>query len=257
MSCANLDTFERRTVISADLRCETALRIGTGRSTDAVATDLPVFRDAQRRPIIPGSSLKGVVRSHAEAILRAYGRPSCDPFSEGRCGEGWGKDDGSAQQRARALRDAFEERACDACRVFGAQSLASHVAFSDCLPVAGSDPIVEVRDGVAIDRDLGRASAQKKFDYEVVAAGSTFALRLAMLNLDDWGEGLVVIAMDLLNEGMARVGGGKSRGLGLVSFRNVSVKTMDKSLQTVEQVWDDYRAQRLDAARARLRNGGA
>jgi len=41
------------------LEAETAFRIGAGRSSEVLGTDLPVVRDAQDKPYIPGSSFKG------------------------------------------------------------------------------------------------------------------------------------------------------------------------------------------------------
>src|SRR5690606_22340524 len=75
-----LDRFERRTVLHLRLEATTAFRIGVGRSHDATTTDLPVLRDAAGVPVIPGSSLKGVVRSQIEALMRARNIEACDPF---------------------------------------------------------------------------------------------------------------------------------------------------------------------------------
>ena len=49
----------------------TAIRIGAGRSTSPVSSDLPVVRDSANRPYIPGSSFKGVLRSYIESIMRS------------------------------------------------------------------------------------------------------------------------------------------------------------------------------------------
>ena len=66
------DRFVRRVDITGVLVAETAFRIGAGKGQgDVVAADLPVMRDASGEPLIPGSSLKGVLRSSIESVMRS------------------------------------------------------------------------------------------------------------------------------------------------------------------------------------------
>jgi CRISPR/Cas system CSM-associated protein Csm3 (group 7 of RAMP superfamily) len=92
------------------------------------------------------------------------------------------------------------------------------------------DARVERRDGVAIDRDLGRVSGARKYDFEVVAPGSAFQFVLELDSPEPWQEGLVAIGLDLLDQGVARLGGAKSRGLGVVKFEELAVRTLTKEL---------------------------
>ena len=64
------DTFKNRLEIKGILWTVTALRISAGRSLDPIGTDLPVIKDALGRPLIPGSSFKGALRSRLESFLR-------------------------------------------------------------------------------------------------------------------------------------------------------------------------------------------
>ncbi len=64
------DTFKNRLEITGTLTTVTALRISAGRSTEAIGSDLPVIKDALGRPLIPGSSFKGALRSRLESFLR-------------------------------------------------------------------------------------------------------------------------------------------------------------------------------------------
>jgi CRISPR/Cas system CSM-associated protein Csm3 (group 7 of RAMP superfamily) len=52
------DTFINRLEIAGILTTVAALRVGAGRSTETIGSDLPVMKDALRRPLIPGSSFK-------------------------------------------------------------------------------------------------------------------------------------------------------------------------------------------------------
>lgn len=253
------DKFTRRVEIEATLRCVTALRIGVGRgNADITASDLPVLRDAADRPLIPGSSLKGVLRSAIESMLRAIPenpdevtRWACDPFiEERRCVPS--KDpagDEDRRDRMRRQRERMKDL-CRACRTFGAPSYASHVLFRDARAVGRVR--VERRDGVAIDRDLGRVSGGRKYDLEVVAEGTTFDLGISIDGAERWQEGLVALALDILHEGFARVGGASSRGLGRVALEDRKVRVLEQASLIQGKgpavvPWEAFRADALAA----------
>lgn len=220
-----------RTRITGQLRCATALRIGAGKnSLDSMATNLPVMKEAGGQPYLPGSSLKGVLRSQVEGILRGQaehkGQPplrwACDPISQtDRCiqddtddSNGRSEKQRPVQDRAREVRRRVEKDTCLACRIFGAQSLGSHVLFSDARLSNGQPPVLtEIRDSVALDRDLCRAAYQRKYNFEVVPAGTLFDLQILILDLPEDLEGALVLGIQMLEEGFARIGGFKSRGL--------------------------------------------
>lgn len=247
------DTFQRRVTISGALVCQTGLRIGAGKDLDPLTSRLPVLRDGRGRPILPGASIKGVLRSQVEAILRAVPMRTCDPIGDGAClarkrAAGVMKDPRPAVEQAAALQASIAQDACTACRIFGGPSLASHVVIGDALPL--DDVTVERRDGVAIDRDSGRAFEKRKYDYEVVPAGTRYGLRLVLNELDDAQEGAVLQGLELLAQGFARLGGFKSRGLGEVSLEDVKVQVLSlkgKQLHKEQPAWDKFNQDRLAA----------
>lgn len=253
------DTFERRTRIEATLECVTAMRIGVGKSADAASTDLPVLCGWDGHPFIPGSSLKGVIRSQLESILRGFGLKVCDPIVDPCFGDEdrrrIDKDSGTAQERSKNVRAYLEsDDICAICRVFGLNGLASHVVFADA-KARPETYHTEVRDGVSLDRDLGRVSGGRKFDLQVVTAGSQFDLRVEMEDLDEADEGLVVLGLDLIHEGVARVGGAKSRGLGVMKMSDWKVSEWTREsirrgrADTLD--WTEFREKRLNAFRER------
>ena len=246
------DKFTRRVDITATLRCLTALRIGAGKSTtDITSSDLPILRGADGQPLIPGSSLKGVLRSAVESILRSIPenpdevkRWACDPFAEDqrRCVPTKDPSDTDKRERMRKQRERMKDL-CRACRTFGAPSYASHVLFRDAR--TRERVRVERRDGVAIDRDLGRVSGQRKYDFEVVPEGTTFDFGVSIDSAEGWQEGLVVLSLDILHEGFARVGGATSRGLGRVALEDRRVRVLDqrelvKGKGAMDVAWDAY-----------------
>src|SRR5215210_6520455 len=75
------DTLQSRLRFTGELIARTGLRIGAGRDTDVAGHDLPVMRDANGHPFIPGASFKGVLRAQIEALLRGL---SDDPTTQRR-----------------------------------------------------------------------------------------------------------------------------------------------------------------------------
>ncbi len=67
----DLSTFTSRLHFRGRLAFESALRIGAQKSLAVDEPDLPVLRDGAGLPYIPGSSFKGALRSHVEAVARA------------------------------------------------------------------------------------------------------------------------------------------------------------------------------------------
>jgi len=255
------DRFTRRSVVELQLEAASAIRVGVGRAHDALTTDLPLLRNSIGEPILPGSSLKGVVRSQLEALLRGRGVGTvCDPFVDPCVDDSERKEDRGkpARDRAATWRGRMEDEVCSVCEIFGAARLASHVTFSEARPVEGTWA-TSVRDGVAIDRDLGRVAGPRKYDFEVVEAGAVFELRVTMENLDLRQEGAVLYALRLIEEGFVPVGGFSSRGLGMMRRAGApSVKEMTAESVVPRTVpWEDWAGERERAFNAWLEKGEA
>lgn len=239
-------TFESLRVryrIRAELVALTGLRVGAGKSTDAAATDQPVIRDALGRPYIPGSSLKGVLRSGLEAVLRGVDRRerglwACDLFAEaGRC-VGDSEGDEARFRRGEAIGlDEVIERTCTACSLFGSSFLAGRLFVHDLPRLDGAEP--EVRDGVGIHRDLGNAAGAIKYDVEVVPPDTRFRLEMLLENVDTPRLALVLQALEMLHDGELLVGGMTSRGLGRVEVRE---RTLEKITAERLLLGEDFEA---------------
>ncbi len=170
-----------------------------------------VLRNGDWEVYLPGSSLKGVLRSHAERITRTF-KPeaACDPFAAGgemmSCGRIFDKQKWSNEE--------VYARSCLICKLFGSTGFAGRLATSDAYAV-GRAPKPQRRDGVGIDRFTGGASRGAKFELEVVTEG-VFATTLHLRNFELWQLALVGFLLQDLKDGLIRIGMGKSRGLGKV-----------------------------------------
>jgi CRISPR-associated protein Csm3 len=159
---------------------------------------------------LPGSSLKGTLRSYCERVARSV-KPDashewcCNPFDDrNACGRRLDKVKESAARYAAA---------CVACRTFGHTRLGSHLSISDAYPV--DEVKLEQRDGVAIDRISG-AVAAGPFNLEVVTQGA-FRATLTLRNFQLWQVGWLAVALRDLKSGLVPIGFGKSKGFGRVT----------------------------------------
>ncbi len=246
-----LDKFENKFRLHGKLMTSTGLHIGAGASGDPLATDLPVVRNAVGEPYVPGSSLKGVLRSAAEGLLRgAFERTdkegnlsqlwSCDFVGGVPCvthkrldaiqkevnellkkdkNEEKDKNEDEGISELEAKRMEVEEvwkESCTVCRLFGSLALASRVRFPD-LPIIEASGPLEIRNGVGIDRDRELAADGVLYDFEAVPPSTVFDLLVLVDNGRDHEIGLLIYLFDELHRGHLALGGKSSRGLGRVA----------------------------------------
>lgn len=212
--------LHNRLTVRGDLLALTALRIGAGRTTEIIANDLPVLRDAFDRPFIPGASLKGALRAQVESLVRAvqpdqafdleqleaHMRREISQLKEQH------DDDmelSKAIWRASTLIDL----------TFGAPWVAGRVFFKD----AHVDHRLwfgqfETRNGVGINRDTETVEQGLLYDYEVVPAGVRFYFDLVVENAAPWQLGMLLAALKPWQRGEVQIGGFRSRGLGYVQL---------------------------------------
>lgn len=207
------------------------LLIASGVS-DPSGTDLPfvlTYRSGADvgEPYLPGSSLKGVLRSHAERISRtvARGASVCDPHfhridedgKSGRvpfCGDRLRpRNDNNGRQPMRESDELYRS-SCPICRTFGSTVYRGRLAIGDAYLKSGESTFkIERRDGVGIDRFSGGASRGVKFEMDVLTYG-TFRARMRMENFEDWQLGLLALLCRDLEDEIISIGHGTTRGLG-------------------------------------------
>ena len=239
-------------------------------------TPVLTFRNNRQEVFIPGSSLKGVFRSHVERVVGTLkARVVCYPFSgeadkeadqEQRkrdyrksCGEMFNKiakknDDGLGEKRNERLdarKDLIYAASCPTCRLFGSTSFIGRIAINDAYLAPGSKEIKELRDGVGIDRLTGGASHGAKFDLEVVSTGVVFETDIHLRNFELWQLGMLFIVLQDMEDELIPLGSGRSRGLGKVKTEIVlqdqpvrpggvvisTIRGVDTS-KSPEEIWD-------------------
>jgi len=232
-----------RVTLSLELVPRTGLLVKEGNKERALLRpDEPDMQPIRMRVgdddtvFIPGSSLKGALRSAFERHLRGLAagpeleqRYACDPLDMrgspchtlGQRSHDQGKD------RPRLSTAQIHARQCLACRTFGSQQIASRVRFTDALPPAGkvrrAANRLDPRAGVAINRRTGAADGGKLFEADVVTGGA-FQTTIHMHNVQLWQVGLLATLVQEMEIGLLRVGGGTTRGLGHVGVQLTSLE---------------------------------
>jgi len=212
-----------RFLFEGSLKLITALKISSGRASDA--TDAPFMKMSGDTPYIPGSSLRGAVRSEVERLLNTPGiatdLKSCFLFEEGNCESNVKRlleeiDDQDSEAKDKFVFKVARDKLCDVCKLFGSTIYASRLIFEDAVPTPTSIGIRTcIRDGVGIDRDTGAAREGVKFDYEVVEKDQLFTFKMRSENVTTKDKRIIDLIQFILMEGIY-VGGKRSGGLGMV-----------------------------------------
>jgi CRISPR-associated protein Csm3 len=221
-------------ILEGELHCETGLHIGAGKgSLEIGGSDNPVVKDAHGHPYIPGSSLRGKIRSLLEQFSGAA-VPSELVYLSRRKGQ-----EVRIHQSDRPDDDIcllFGRNAGRMERVTG-EPVDSHNASPARLAVFDAplemesitvsmrenldDELTEVKSENAIDRITSQANPRT---LERVPSGARFRVRFIMDVLCDEDAplfGQLVQGLRLLEDDA--LGGGGSRGSGRVKFANLKL----------------------------------
>ncbi len=200
--------------ITGVIHCLSGLRVGGSDELLQInGTDLTCIKHpVTLRPYIPGSSLKGKMRSEMEQKHGKFGgRDSNEPC-------------GCARQE------------CLVCRVFGPHKKAQHslgptrIVVRDAACTRGGE--TELKSENVIDRKTGTAMHPRK--VERVVAGSEFSLRIGIqvwdldagckYNGQTGGDALVEFVKDGLRAlQQTGLGSGISKGSGEIEFRDLKL----------------------------------
>ena len=204
-----------RWIVEGTLELVTPTHLGNGDTDPSI--DLPLVTDAyDGRATLSGSSLAGALRHYLNEQLDGY-EPHYDPHTDrashrekrsGRNGPG------SPAALLFGEPPGFDLRRQERENQDGQQS---RLLVGDAL--GGEDrPRIEVRHGVRIDPRTRTAAEKALFDLQLLAAGSTFGLRMELLVADGADSrqlrDLLAIALSGLQNGEIPLGARKGRGLG-------------------------------------------
>lgn len=179
------------------------------------------FKNGRTVYYFPGSSLKGVLRSHLERIARTL-QPGkvCLPYYDPNRNmsvpvAAEQNSHGCGYRPRRGPASAAYADSCAVCRMFGSLKFGGRFSISDAYPLPDHDPEPELRNGVGIDRFTGGTVPGVLFDLQVLVDGK-FEASLRLTNFELWQLAAVNLLLLDLKDEMITIGSGRSRGLGRV-----------------------------------------
>ena len=194
-----------RWVVTGKMILETAAHFGGEGESLA---DMTLLRDPldEVTPLLPGTSLAGALRSHLGDVLGGY-------FSD---------EDKAVAKLFGVSRKQEDE---------GSQS---PLIVFDSLGKLPKGKKIEIRDGVAINPATGTAEPSKKFDIEVLPAGTVFPVKVELIIEKSEQEpkfvALLLKALDGLNGDIA-LGMRRSRGFGAIKTEKWKAHRFDLTTQ--------------------------
>lgn len=166
-------------------------------TSDGMPGKIALSRRRSGKPLIPGSTWKGIIRSRAEYIIRSrYGDQAACQKLDG-CGT------------------------CAACGIFGHQGQRSKLAFRDSYIEDVPDPL-PVRTHVGIDRVSGGARDSLLFQTQPLTAGQVHLRVDALEPVEPWVRNLVWHVLRDIDDGLIGVGSRTTRGLGTLHLTSPS-----------------------------------
>lgn len=257
-------------IMSAEILCQTGLHIGMGNETMEIGgLDNAVIRDPlTREPYIPGSSLKGKMRSLLERQLFATKNSGqdIDKFFNKRMKAG--------DQPIR--HHECSEEGCPVCRLFGAcqgdgvaENSPARLSIGDsCLNATSKSALEKFDTGFYLteqkyENNLDRiTSAANPRQQERVPRGSVFEMNMiytadAPLTDKNVQEDLKYLFNCLLLLRDDGLGGSVSRGYGRVEFKKFRIQYRPVAFylgETVEKVFSQGETETLADFGAKLPN---
>ena len=221
-------------ILSGELHCETGLHIGAGKgSLEIGGADNPVVKDAFGLPYIPGSSLRGRIRSLLENAL-GLTSPAELVYLSKRKGQEvrihqsdrpddeicllFGRNPGRMD---RVAGEALDTRAATPARLAIYDAPLDAASITPQMRENLDDEITEVKSENAIDRITSQANPRT---LERVPAGARFHVRMVLDVLCEEDKALaarLIEGLRLLEDDA--LGGGGSRGSGRVRFANLKL----------------------------------
>ncbi len=204
------ETIERIVRVPFEVVTKGTLSIGTGKG-DGMRDNLIIREGGPgSKPVISGSSIKGMVRSTIEGILAAA-QPGqiCVPFV---C---LGRDKQPPKGRKDDCGRSSRNNPCPVCRMFGNTEMSGRASFRDAHLAAGQYiPETTERTHVALRRDTKTAAGGALVTIEALPPDVHFEGEVVLVNPEDWMVGAVIEVVGML--GIIGLGAKKTSGYGEV-----------------------------------------
>lgn len=250
-----LDTSTGR--ITCTLTALTPIHVGSGIYELAGENPVRGVITTDGKVIVPGTSLKGAIRSIAEAISDSCVRITRKDIEKNLavkdvrpCDELKSKHRQSDRERVR------EPRLCVCCSIFGALGYQGRVSFTDARLVKGTLAVHQIqspyppRESARVYKDArgqfnGRkfyyhgepVASQRGEPYHVITKDSQLEFTMSFESLTAQELCLVLVAMGIFDEMVIKVGGGRQAMLG-----SVRIEPRQLELRSPRDSFSDFSA---------------
>lgn len=209
---------------------------GTDESVKVSETDRKVLKNAKNIPFIPGSSIKGVIRSNFNRLSTVLNKTyKLDVNHRSDKQKEWVCDTPKEGEKSKQAID-FDDVGnyfCDLCLFFGAKGYGAPLQFTDCCLESEDNIITEKRTHIRISTESDTTAKGGLFSAESVPKGVIFKGKIIYElknfksdNKDKKQERdlelnqkiLLGLLLNQINNKEIYLGGMKSRGYGLCKF---------------------------------------
>jgi CRISPR-associated protein Csm3 len=223
--------LEKIVKISGNILVKTGLHIGAGNDSIHIGgVDNAVVKDpVTKKPYIPGSSIKGKVRTLLEWATNRVSEDDGQPYSD---------KNGSSDPIVRIFGNGKAEENNSAGP--------TRASFSDCFLIDSQKladiGYTEIKTEVKINRRTGTASGSGPRSTERVPAGAKFNFEITYKVFDKQDEEnleLLLLGMRLLENDA--LGGSTSRGYGRICFEDVSIDGDKEKFENIKLSPDSFK----------------
>ena len=217
------------------LRAVSGLHVGGDSERKDGTLVTSVVRDDKGRPFVPGSTLKGAIRSQAQVGIKT--------FTDAAKSAVWACDFPESldnESLSFCLRGSHASGPCALCQLFGSTVNPSRF-FARDLPLCDewSESLMQHRATLGVSRRFRRGVEGSGRRIEVVPPGLSFGFEILVSEPLDWELGLIFWVIESLGKGFGRLGGGRRLGLGHVSLQvaEVVMQRVSQGLGVTSEVY--------------------
>lgn len=211
---------EAKVAVVLHTKSPLTIRSAQGKLLDPTLLDMQCIKSRYQGKdtvIIPGSSLKGVIRSRYEKVISLFGGKCCNIVGHEKCFQkpkDWKSKTYDEQEKY------VYQNMCPACKLFGSLDIASRINIADAYPVG--ECILGERTGVGINRITGAAQKGALYDFEVIENGS-FLVEMTLKNYELYQMALLMFVLKDLDEGYVSLGAASTRGNGRMEVQRLDI----------------------------------
>ncbi len=197
------------------------------------SVDASFCRDTNEKPYIPGSSIRGTLRSHAERAVRTV--VGGDKAKEAAWDVGRAEEEGKLFSNMEKFKES--DVSCLVSHLFGFPAMGGRIIFSDAVPLDSKkfNSRLKMLDHVALDRFSGGAADQHKFNSrpffpsgppETASDEGDLEFEIEMFDFSEDHLGMLLLLLRDLRMGRILLGYGKNRGFGRVKLQKIAMEAL-------------------------------